>query len=85
MAKMWVGVKMLCIDDSFSDEQTANCNALPVRGHVYTVRAIRIGLGEDNKRSAALMFEEIVNTRLIYCREPAFKLTRFRPDDSDAE
>ena len=85
LEKAWVGVKMVCIDDSFSDEQAAICNALPVHGQVYTIRAIRLGYRENTQPEPALLFEEIVNKRLIFGREPAFWHTRFEPHDSDAE
>lgn len=81
-----IGVKLVCIDDSFTDEQIATTDARPVRGHVYTVRAIRIGWrGEDNNRDVSLRFHELVNTRLIWGREPGFWITRFEDYDSVAE
>ena len=81
-----VGVKVLCIDDSFSDEQIANCNVLPVRGHVYTIRAIRIAFRKkEDGYHPALLFDEIVNIRLIFGKEPGFWATRFEPYDSDDE
>ena len=84
--KLLLGVKMVCIDDSFTDEQIVTTNARPVRGHVYTVRAIRIGWrGEDNNRDVSLRFHELVNTRLIWGREPGFWITRFEVYDSVAE
>ena len=86
IGKELIGEKMVCIDDSFSDEQIATTNARPVRGHVYTVRAIRIGWrGEDNNRDVSLRFHELVNTRLIFGREPGFWITRFEDYDSDAD
>jgi len=79
-----VGVKMVCIDDSFSEEQIAKCELLPVLGHVYTIRAVRIAfrLKVDNYHPAFL-FDEIVNTRLLFGEEPGFWATRFEPYDSD--
>ena len=65
---------MVCLDDSFSDEQIARCDALPVYGHVYTVRAIRIAWRNSD---VALMFEEIVNTQRVSDKEPAFRFIRF--------
>ena len=85
LEKLFLGKKMACIDDSFTDEQIAKADARPVRGHIYTIRAIRISLGEDNVRYVSLLLEEIINTRLIFGREPAFKMTRFEPDDWDEE
>ena len=70
---------MVCLDDSFSDEQTARCDALPVHGHVYTVRAIRIAWQNTD---VALMFEEIVNPLGMFDKEPAFRLTRFEEYES---
>ena len=85
LEKLLLGKKMACIDDSFTEEQIAKADARPVRGHIYTIRAIRISLGEDNVRYVSLLLEEIVNTRLIFGREPAFKMTRFEPADLDDE
>lgn len=86
IGKELIGAKLVCIDDSFSDEQIATTNARPVCGHVYTVRAIRIGWrGEDNNRDVSLRFQELVNTRLIFGREPGFWITRFEHYDFDAE
>ena len=87
MEKTWVGVKMVCIDDSFSDEQISIRNALPLRGHVYTIRAIQIrsACREKDGPGVALLFDEIVNTRLLFGREPGFYYARFEPCDSDEE
>ena len=86
IGKVLIGEKMVCIDDSFSDEVIAVTNARPVRGHVYTVRAIRIcWRGEDGNRDVSLRFHELVNTPLIFGREPGFWITRFEDYDSVAE
>ena len=86
IGKELIGEKMVCIDDSFSDEQIATTNARPVRGHVYTVRALRIGWrGEDNNRDVSLRFHKLLNTRLIFGREPGFWITRFEDYASVAE
>ncbi len=73
LEKDWTGVKMVCVDDTFSDEQIATCNSLPVRGHVYTIRAIRIACRVGDNPDVALLFAEIVNRRLIYGKEPALE------------
>ena len=77
------GEKMLCIDDSFTDERAALCNALPVRGQIYILRAIRVAVIEDNKPQVAILFDEIVNTRLIFGKELGFLHARFEFCDSD--
>lgn len=83
LEKLLVGWKMVCLDDSFSDEQSAFCNALPAHGHVYTVRAIRIAWGAHRTLDrVALMFEEIVNTQRVFGKEPAFRFTRFEEYES---
>ncbi len=83
MEKKVRGEKMVCIDDSFTCERAALSNALPVRGQVYTLRAIRVAVLEDNKPIVALLFDEIVNTRLIFGKEPGFFHDRFEIYDSD--
>ena len=87
LEKAWVGMKMACIDDSFSDEQISIRNALPVRGHVYTIRAIQIRRSRRGKDGpgVSLLFDEIVNTRLLFGREPGFCYDRFEPYEWEAE
>ena len=79
------GLKVVCIDDSFSDEQIATCNALPVRGGVYTIRAVRIACRESDQPEMAILLNEIVNTRLIYGKEPGFWFSRFEHADLDEQ
>ena len=84
--KKLMGVKMICIDDSFSEEQIAQCDVLPVRGHVYTIRKYRIAFRvKKDTYHPAFLFDEIVNTRLLLGKEPGFWATRFEPYDSDDE
>lgn len=84
MEKNLVGVKMVCIDDSFSDDQIAKCDVFPVRGHVYTIRALRVAFrSKKDEYHLSLLFDEIVNTRLIFGREPGFWATRFQAHYSD--
>ena len=79
------GEKWVCVDDSFTDERAALCNALPVRGQIYTLRAIRVAVLEDNKAQVAILFDEIVNTRLIFGKELGFLQDRFEFCDSDED
>jgi len=81
-----VGVKMICLDDSFSDEQIKNSDVLPVLGQVCTIRAVRIAFrSKDDQYHPSFLFDEIINTRLIFGQEPSFWSTRFEPHDSDEE
>ena len=83
LEKLLVGRKVVCLNDSFSDEQIANCDTLPVYGHVYTVRAIRVVWWRATKLdNVSLLFDEIVNPRRIFVQEPAFRFTRFEEYES---
>jgi hypothetical protein len=70
--KWQIGQKVVCVNESFSSEAAKVCNALPMKGGVYTIRAVR-----KTCEDVALLLKEVVNTREIYSREPGFWQQRF--------
>lgn len=85
MEKQLEGVKMFCVDDSFSVEEAAYYNVLPVRGQVYTFRGIRVRMPEANKPDIDLLFDELANTRLRLGRERGYHHARFEEYSPEGE
>lgn len=52
-----VGQRIVCIDGSFPSKATEVCDALPINGGIYTIRAVR-----ETYEDVALLLKEIVNT-----------------------
>ena len=79
MSELYVGCKVVCVDDKFSPVLPGE--VYPVRGHQYRIRAINC----DNQGIGVLL-EEIVNEPQWYSNgfcECDFYVRRFRPVKSD--
>jgi hypothetical protein len=81
MSSAWhLGQKVVCINDSFSRSIVEWCDALPVAGEVYTIRAIRFGIDPITwVGDVGFLLVEIVNPSNSKGHEPGFLQDRFVP------
>jgi len=75
-----IGQKVVCIDDRFPQAVLDWCVALPVAGHIYTIRAIQPGHDcKTGLRNLGFLLVEIVNPKSSWGCEAGFVHTRFVP------
>lgn len=75
-----IGQKVLCIDDRFPRQIVEWCNALPIAGHVYTIRALQFGVDPITfMYDLGFLLEEISSPRKANGSESGFFHTRFVP------
>ena len=70
-----VGDNVVCVDDSFDAETASYFSPLPVRGHVYCVRAVSSDV--DNGKAVIWVFG-IAGREYIGGRERPLRAERFR-------
>jgi hypothetical protein len=70
-----VGDKIVCVDDSFDTETASYFSPLPVRGHIYCVRAV--GTDVENGIAVVWVFG-IVGREYTGRRERPLRASRFR-------
>lgn len=75
-----IGQKVACVDDAFPPGVGINdiLNAIPRKGHVYTVRDIVPGVNWDLTNTCAVLLQECVNRPNTHGIEPGFAPHRFR-------
>ena len=75
-----IGQRVICIDDVFPRAILEWCNSVPVAGHVYTIRAMQVGIDPTTLvMDLGFLLVEIVNPQNELGREPGFFHTRFVP------
>ncbi len=78
--KWSIGQKALCIDDTFPRYIADWCDALPIAGHIYTIRGMQFGVDPiTNMYDLGLLLEEISSPRKANGAEAGFFHTRFVP------
>lgn len=75
--------KVVCVDDKFPEGIHDYYNALPVKGHIYTVRDLVSGQGFDLSPQLTVLLHELVNRPNNHGIEPGFKCERFREPEVD--
>lgn len=79
---MITGQKVVCVNDQFDFTLLPFYDMLPVKGNVYTVRDVMLGIdmhGEEGQIAITLV--GLVNPRNAHGRENAFRAERFAPVD----
>ena len=72
------GMKVVCVDETFSTFVQLNIPFLPKKDKIYTVREVQ------NVTHLSLLLEEIVNPKMLFKAgylEPSFMLYHFKPLD----
>lgn len=88
-----IGEKVVCVDDKFDPNTTAQYAYLPTEGEIYTVRDTMPGLDHDQSVATgqkqvtmAILVEEIENPIPEgFHHEPAFAGRRFAPLEEQHE
>jgi len=75
------GTKVICVDDRFPPEILIYYTNLPLKGKVYTIRDVEVGIGLNGEAGEiAVTLAEIANpvSEVPPHRERGFKVERFR-------
>lgn len=79
-----INTAVICIDDRFPSGINDIFNALPRKGHIYTVRDIVPGQDFNLQGTCAVLLHELVNRPNRHGIEPGFQCNRFRElEDSE--
>jgi hypothetical protein len=74
-----VGQKVVCVDDEFGFADRLSLRELPVKGNVYIIRDMPLGMAIDGSRRIGLLLQGIKNNEGPRGIEHCFNPMRFRP------